>query len=238
MSMFTHTLDDKPMLKDPNGNYIVDLASSYFSKSSRNIESYKVKRISNYHEMRPDLVALAEYGDTDNTEIVLKFTGVSNPFTIQDQDVMILPNEAEAKSMLRVNNPLEDPAEADRTEILIQNFFKYINTDYKRDFSSYYAIENLSIPSGVINPKDLPNYKIPYISEEGEAVTVKNGRLYFGENAGLKTTAQIDAAAMSTNSIDAAIRNIVNSTISSLDSQCLYNGTPVIELQKSQYINN
>ena len=236
--MFPHTLDDKPTIRDNKGNLIVDLATSYFSRSADPITNYNIKRLTSHHTMRPDLVALAEYNDSDMTEAVLKFTGVSNPFTIDEDDVMIRPNETEAAGMLRVNNPQDDPAEDDRTEILIQNFFKYINTDYKKDFSSYYAIENLRIPSGIIHKEDLPNYKIPYISEEGEAVTIKNGRLYFGENAGLKTTAQIDAAALSTNSIDAAIRGIVNSTISKLDSQCLFNGTSVSEFQKANYMNN
>lgn len=235
MSMFSHTLDDKPLIKDPNGKYMLDLTTSYFADNANTITSYSVKRISNYHEMRPDLVALAEYNDTDETETILKFTGISNPFILKSDDVMILPNRSEAHSRLRVNNPETNRDEQEKTEILIQNFYKYINTDYKKDFSSYYAIENMRIPSGVINEKDLPDYKVPYISEEGEAVTIKNGRLYFGENAGLRTTAQIDAAAMSTNSIDAAVRNIVNSTLSSLDSQCLYNGTPVTELQKANY---
>ena len=238
MSMFSHTLDDKPLVKDTKGNVLVDLATSYFSTSAIPTNDYKVKKITSYHEMRPDLVSLSEYNDTDYTEVVLKFTGVSNPFTLKENDIMIFPNLESASRMLRVNNPKDDPEKKDNTEVLIQNFYKYINTDYKKDFSSYYAIEALEIPSGIINKKDIPNYKIPYISEEGEAVMVKNGRLYFGENAGLVTTAQLDAEKLSTASIDEAVRNIVNSTISRLDAQCLYNGTSVTDFQTANYTNN
>lgn len=238
MSMFTHTLDDKPVIRDDKGNLLVDLAASYFARSAGTISNYRAKKMTSYYEMRPDLVALAEYDDTDYTEVVLKFTGVSNPFALEENDIMIFPRIEEAQSMLRVNNPQDDPDQSAREEVLIQNFYKYINTDYKRDFSSYYAIENLHIPSGILKREDIPNYKIPYISEEGEAVMVKNGRLYFGENAGLMTTAQLDAETLSTSSIDDAIRGIVNSTISRLDAQCLYNGTSVAEFQAANYANN
>lgn len=232
--MFPNSIDTKPFIKDSKGNTIKDLAAPFFAKSAGVINDYTLKRIGKHFKMRPDLVALAEYGNTDDTELILKFTGVSNPFTINEDDIMFIPNETRAKEMLSVNHPDEDPNYKSNTEVLIQNFFKYVNTDYTPDFSSYEAIANLSLPSGDAKPTDSPT--IPYISEEGEAVTVRNGRLYFGENAGLRTTAQIDSETLTTSGIDEAIRQVVNSTISALDSRCLYNGTKVTDLQEANYI--
>ncbi len=34
-----------------------------------------------------DLVANAEYGNTDSAEFILKFSGISNPFTLSNEDI-------------------------------------------------------------------------------------------------------------------------------------------------------
>jgi hypothetical protein len=48
--------------------------------------------MSSYAVMRPDLVAISEYGNVDYTEYILKFTGICNPFALDDDDILMIPN--------------------------------------------------------------------------------------------------------------------------------------------------
>jgi hypothetical protein len=51
--------------------------------------------------MRPDLVSLSMYRTIDNTELILKYSGISNPFSLDDDDVLLIPNESTAKAQMK-----------------------------------------------------------------------------------------------------------------------------------------
>ena len=87
--MFTHSIDEKPHIVDDKGNEIVNLAASMFKESAAEIQTYTVKRMSSFFEMRPDLVANTEYGNTKDTEFILKYSGISNPFSLFFIDTFI-----------------------------------------------------------------------------------------------------------------------------------------------------
>ena len=42
--------------------------------------------------LRPDLIALEYYGDQTKTDIILKFNGISDPFSLQEGDVLDIPD--------------------------------------------------------------------------------------------------------------------------------------------------
>ena len=48
--------------------------------------------------MRPDKVAFAEYGTDEYTEYILKYSGVSNPFYIDEDDVLFIPDPGQAEA--------------------------------------------------------------------------------------------------------------------------------------------
>jgi hypothetical protein len=50
--------------------------------------------------MRPDKVAFAEYGKDEYTEYILKYSGVSNPFSIDYDDVLFIPEPSEAEAQM------------------------------------------------------------------------------------------------------------------------------------------
>ena len=64
-----------------------------------------IRRVGNHKfVMRPDLVSFAMYGTDDNTEYILKFSGISNPFTLSDEDILKIPNDQEVYGMMAINN--------------------------------------------------------------------------------------------------------------------------------------
>jgi len=48
--------------------------------------------------MRADKVAFAEYGTDEYTEYILKYSGVSNPFSIAEDDVLFIPDPGQAEA--------------------------------------------------------------------------------------------------------------------------------------------
>jgi hypothetical protein len=104
--------------------------------------------MTNFYEMRPDLVANAEYGNTDSAEFILKFSGISNPFTLSNEDILMIPNEGEAIS--KTTQVEADHEENDVREQQVRNFYKYVNQDYKSDSTSYDKLKETEMKSAVV----------------------------------------------------------------------------------------
>ena len=177
--MFTNTIDKKKFVTDNNGNQIVDLAASIFSKSAAGLNSYQTVKLTSHYQMRPDKVAFAEYGTDEYTEYILKYSGVSNPFSIDEDDVLFIPDPGQAEAQMQ-------DVEDEKTEIAnqVQTYYKFTNTDFKSNSKSYDNLANKVIPKGTPQQTANAGFTVPYISDEGMAITIKNGRMYFGTDAG------------------------------------------------------
>lgn len=69
---------------------------------------------------RPDLIALKYYGDADFTEIILKYNNISNPFSINEGDELIIPINGE---MLKKWKPVKKIGEGETSEKSIRDQF-------------------------------------------------------------------------------------------------------------------
>lgn len=194
--------------------------------------------MSDVYHMRPDLVSQMMYDTEDYTEFVLKFAGISNPFTLDDDDVLLIPNDSQAVGMM-ADNKHEMNGAADGvssgTMAQIRNFFKFVNTEYQSDRSSYDRLKATKIPSGVIDTTAQQELEPPYISEDGKtAVTIRNGRVYFGEDSGM----QIASQAAGTQSVTRSVQNILDNALTSLsDTNCLYNGMTLADWFRGNVVN-
>lgn len=216
--MFNYSIDNKPTVTDPDGVELVDLTKSIFTRQSGVPMDYDIKRVTSEYVMRPDLVSFGEYGTDQHSEWILKFTGISNPFSFNEDDVLMIPKEDVALNMMKEahEDDTESGTDSGTMEVMLRNYYKYVNQDYKTDRNAYDSVLNMKIPSGNIEPA--VQAKSPYISSEGErAVTMRNGRIYFGEDLGLN--------AINQTSVDKQIRDTLNNAMIELsDSNCLYNG--------------
>lgn len=238
--MFKYSLDNKPKITDPNGNEIVDLTKSIFARDAGLIQSYEIKRMSAHAVMRPDIVSLGEYGHTESAELILKYSGVSNPFTLDEDDILMIPNEQEADGQMLANNPDESAAvEAQARAAAIRNYFKFVNQDYKiNDFSSYTKRENTEFKSAIPDGNTSGNYAVPYIADDRTAITIRNGRMFFGEDAMNNPTTAGKISSATTN-LDQKIQALIDSTATALsDSNCLYNGVTLANFVKAQSQKN
>jgi hypothetical protein len=149
------------MLDLRNGNYV----------------KYNVYRIPKEFEMRPDLISGAVYNNSLYAEIILKYNGISNPFSIKEGDLILIPA---LDSVLGVIAKPKGSA-VDGASI-IRNSYKYI--DPLKIPKTDTSFSNRQIVGGAAEGALPPN-----ISKEGEPqITYRNGRVYFG--AGVDTCLQ------------------------------------------------
>lgn len=235
--MFKYSIDSKPKITDPKGNEIVDLTQSMFTRTSGLIKNYDVKKMAAHAIMRPDIVSLAEYGHTESAELILKYSGVSNPFTLDEEDILMIPNEQEAAANMVANNPAESlQAQAKANNAAVRNYFKFVNQDYQSDSASYDKLENKVFSSAIPSGNNSGEYVVPYIADDRTAITIRNGRMFFGEDAGITANTAINAA---TTNLDEKIQALIDSTATALsDSNCLYNGVTLANFVKAQQTAN
>lgn len=239
--MFKYSLDKKKEVTDTRGNKIIDLTKSIFARKSGTIKDYKIVRMSDVYEMRPDLVSQAMYETDEFTEFILKFAGISNPFTLSEDDVLLIPNDAQAEGMMAANAGDDDTdnTKSAGTMAQIRQFFKFVNTEYRSDSTSYDNLKNMKIPSGVIDTTQITQGEVPYISDDGRtAVTIRNGRVYFGEDSGMNIASVPGGGDQSTPTVTGAVQSILNNALTQLsDSNCLYNGMTLADFFRGNVVN-
>lgn len=177
--MFQNSLDNKPVIVDANGEKIKDLTASMFGKGGANVISFSLYRVPMGYEMRPDLISQSAYNNTLYAEYILKYNGISNPFTIGPNDVILIPDLDSAKNSTE-NRTETTGTSSDRT---IRDSYKYIDpTKVPAKDSNIVNFDNrLFRDPDKVQDGALP----PNIAPEGEKnITYRNGRVYFGEGIG------------------------------------------------------
>ena len=225
--MFTNTIDKKKFVTDNNGNQLVDLAASIFSKSAAGLNTYQTVKLTSHYQMRPDKVAFAEYGTDEYTEYILKYSGVSNPFSIDEDDVLFIPDPGQAESQMK-------DVEDEKTEIAnqVQTYYKFTNTDFKSSSKSYDNLANKVIPKGTPQQTTNAGFTVPYISDEGTAITIKNGRMYFGTDAGnVASPGQYNTGNVSSS------EQYAKELATKLDEKCIVNGMSLTDFVRASIVN-
>ena len=101
------------------GEYIYDLLSGKsFVDMKLNNGNFVV--VNKYYVARPDLISLACYGEDMYGDIICKVNGISNPFELNEDDLLFIPSidfiRENTKSLNSKNNDLID--DADNEEIV------------------------------------------------------------------------------------------------------------------------
>lgn len=130
-------------------------------------------------EMRPDLVSRSGFGNEGLWDIILKYNGYSNPFSISKDDIFLIPSLTDMQEQLAPSGEQDITAETVRKQYI--DVSKKSKTDPKlikaendrKDLIKQKADDIGGIPS--IN--NLP----PNIAEAGDReIIIKGGKIYFG----------------------------------------------------------
>ena len=76
---------------------IWDLTNSSLSFKNVNVQIKKVYYYTEDDQMRPDLVAMYNYGDQGYMGSLLKFNGYSNPFAVDTGQILYIPSDRSIK---------------------------------------------------------------------------------------------------------------------------------------------
>ena len=166
------TINNKRTFTKPNGDEVVDLTQQNLTPSQVvNIIDYLI--VSDDFAMRPDLIAQFFYKDVNATDIVLKQNGISNPFSINENDILFIQERREidrsftdiGKLTARedVRNQYIDPSKAPQLDNNLKRF------DERNKPRSSKKKDGPALP---------PNFSTPGDQE----IRLRGGKVIYGED--------------------------------------------------------
>ena len=185
--MIENSIDKKEKVFT-NGEIIVDLTKSCFIDKNNNDLIYTVRRVPYDMIMRMDLISNAQYGSDEYTDLLLKYNDISNPFTLNYNDIIFIPTLDSISN--NIVNPTNDPNDNNKDAALVRNYHKYIDKT-KAPTTVGSQKNNISIDKELTEPNMSP--------EDTSPIVLRNGRIYFDNNNNVEC---------STNGISASDFNI------------------------------
>lgn len=172
--MFRKTIDKKPTMVDAKGTVIKDLTIPIYKRTNQFQLNYTLKMTTLEQQMRPDLISIAEYGSDEYTEDILKLNGISNPFSMQSSQILMIFNEkdietlrldAEKTNLLEPYKRLQNPNLMDNKPNNSGEGYENTNNDNKPSLKRvdvytrkpYDKFEVDPITKKFINPDKLPD---------------------------------------------------------------------------------
>lgn len=102
--MFDKTIDRKPTIVDSTGTVIKDLTVPIYKRTNQFQLNYTVKMTTLEQQMRPDLISIAEYGTDKHTEDILKLNGITNPFSMDTAQIIMVFDEKDIENLSKTDN--------------------------------------------------------------------------------------------------------------------------------------
>jgi hypothetical protein len=174
------TIFDRKPIIDANGQKIKDLTYPSI-RFKYDCKIVNVIAIDEKMQMRPDLLSGSGYGTSEQWDLILKYAGYSNPFSLCDTDVFLIPDITDMNEQLAPSGTRQPIDDAVRKQ--------YIDVSKKAQLDPKLAeIENKrreaqrnlgNVDGAVPSLNNLP----PNIAEVGDReIVVKGGKVYFGPN--------------------------------------------------------
>ena len=173
--MFSRTLDHKGTYMY-DGIEVVDLADSIFDSNIAMTQICSLYKVSKELEMRPDLVSKSLYGTTDYTEMILKYSLINNPFSIECGDLIY------SASISSIYNPVKETS-ADSTGMFdaVKNYHKYIDKSKVPEKAGSDSVNvQVSQQKNSIQKNNESPSEANISKKGGSGLTLKNGKIYFG----------------------------------------------------------
>ena len=142
----------------------------------------RVVEVREEYEMRPDLISYWAYGTDLYTDIILKCNGISNPFSIKEGDIILIPNLENFKYFYRRPKATKkEIEEVKRAFIDNARFSKPTEERLKK-------LQQLANSKKNGSPTITPSNKL----KPGEsALSIKGGALIFAEYKSKQSKSQL-----------------------------------------------
>lgn len=168
--------DNKPLVQI-NGETISDLT---YPSVRYNYEPVIIGAIvvNEYLAIRPDLISRSAYGTTEYWDFILKYNGISNPYSIGPNDKLLIPSLESMSEQITPSGTRNAVADAVRKQ--------YIDVSKKAKVDPKLAVlekkrreaqRQKAKGIGVSSASNLP----PNIAEIGDSeIIIKGGKVFFG----------------------------------------------------------
>ncbi len=197
--MFENSIDNKSTYTNAEGYELLDLGESIFEdKFIYNGMGYTFNKVPKNMEMRPDLAAISVYNDINYTELLLKYNNIQNPFTLYEDELLIIPSSTQITK--HVGTPVSETITTQ--DALIRNYHAYVDKNKlpntvgseKNSTTISKANDQSNLTRSSANEKLSGNtatrFKEANMAPVGSTpIKEVNGRLYFGANSGIKCAA-------------------------------------------------
>lgn len=105
----------KPIISYNDDKYIDLMGTTFNNDALYNPTPIIVNK---YYVGRPDLISLAMYGTDKHADIICKINGISNPFELNEDDVILVPNIEYLNECIAKTRPASDMiTDADNEQI-------------------------------------------------------------------------------------------------------------------------
>jgi hypothetical protein len=165
----------KKTITNQDGEVMTDLISSTFDFGLSSVSSGPVI-VSEECSMRPDTLSQKVYSTQDNWDLLLKYNGISNPFSLEEGEYLLAPPYKAISGMIRTTKDVPEKG----TEPAKKNEQKLITPKTPKDTR---RIESLRTQTSEVVP---PNVNLSGTKN----VVVKDGLVIYGPNI---TQATVDS---------------------------------------------
>lgn len=172
-------LEYKPTFTDSNGDLAIDLTAKTL-KYEYGPQVVDAIIVDEFTAMRPDLISEDAYAEYEYWDLILKFNGISNPLSIDVNDILYIPEISQMAEQFKYVLNTEDDLDSvraqytDPTKVSAQD--PGVVSAIKKRLD---AIKALGQGYNNASASNLP----PNIAEQGDKeISVRGGKIYFGPN--------------------------------------------------------
>lgn len=167
--MQSKILSQKPVYRK-NGEDIIDLTYQVVEFKGESV-IVNIVAVDEDSEMRPDLISYTAYGVPDYWDFILKFNGISNPFSIEVGQYLLIPDISYMSSQIKTNSNTKNSADKVRQQYIDES--KKSKIDPKKVVYDQ-MLKNLT---NQISKYNLP----PNIAEPGnKEISIEDGKIFLG----------------------------------------------------------
>jgi hypothetical protein len=178
--LISKILKAKKLFSNINGESIVNLISSTFKYPTSPVSAGTIF-VNEYEVMRPDLISERIYSTQDNWDVILKYNGVSNPFSVDFGEMLLAPAFTSISTL--VSPPKDVPEKG--SEPAKKNESSVITPKTPKDKQ---RLESIRTKVSEIVP---PNVNLT----GAKNVQVINGEVIFGANMTQTSSTSVNPAA-------------------------------------------
>lgn len=170
-------LSKKSKILDENSEVKLVNLSSRVIANILGIKATNFTTVKSGEEARPDLISLREYGTDDHQDEICKMNGISNPYSINLGDALIIPNVINFS--INTFTEVDEVPESDKPSDFRLLFRDIVESNSQNDVKKFNDAFDKGLAELKMNGSGLP----PTVADFGDKqFLVKGGRVIFAPN--------------------------------------------------------